>query len=131
MKRPSPTLEGFRILFRVPSLGLAEISWRWTFGLALTASLAFAFREYMSSLPITAAEMLLLRTRQPVLILQAIARILRGSAPRAVSDLIILAVALIIAWIVFASLGRAAILKPICDSLFEGHAAKPRACRLT
>jgi hypothetical protein len=131
MKRPSPTLEGFRILFRVPSLGLAEISWRWTFGLALTASLAFAFREYMSSLPITAAEMLLLRTRQPVLILQAIARILRGSAPRAASALIILAVALILAWIVLASLGRAAILKTLFESLQERNAAKPRAWHLT
>ena len=39
MKRRSPTLEGFRILFRRPSLVMAEISWRWTFGLALIASL--------------------------------------------------------------------------------------------
>jgi hypothetical protein len=131
MKRRSPTLEGFRILFRLPSLGLAEISWRWTIGLTLIASLAFAFREYMSTLPITAAEMLLLRTRQPVLILQAIASILRGSAPRAVSALIILAVALTLAWIVLASLGRAAILKTLFESFQESNAAKPRGWRFT
>src|ERR1700681_1061400 len=33
MKRRSPTLEGFQVMFRLPVLGLAEIAWRWSFGL--------------------------------------------------------------------------------------------------
>jgi len=100
MKRRSPTLEGFQALFRLPALGLAEIAWRWSFGLAVTALLAFSFREYLSTLPVTAAEMFLLQTRQPALMLQVIARILQGSAPRAVTALMVLALAVTLAWIV-------------------------------
>ena len=98
-------------MFRLPALGLAEIAWRWSFGLAVGALLAFSFREYMATLPVTAGEMLLLRTRQPALILQAIARIFQGSAPRAVAALIVLLLALTLAWTVLASIGRTATLK--------------------
>jgi hypothetical protein len=130
MKRRSPTLEGFRSLFRLPSLGLAEITWRWSFGLAVSAFLAFSFREYMSTLPVTAGEMFLLKTRQPALVLQAMARILQGSAPRAVNALIVLALAATLAWIVLASLGRAATLEAIVEYFRENHEPKPRTWRL-
>ena len=50
--------------------------------MAAAAVLAFTLREYLATLPVTAGEMLLLRTRQPALIAQALARILQGSAPR-------------------------------------------------
>jgi hypothetical protein len=131
MKRRSPTLEGFRILFRLPSLPLAEIAWRWSFGLAVVALLVISFREYLSTLPVTAAEMLMLRTRQPALILQAISRILQGSAPRAVSAVIVLGVTLTLAWIVLASLGRAAILKTLFESFRQSDVAKARSGRFT
>jgi len=131
MKRRSPTLEGFRILFRLPSLALAEIAWRWSFGLAVMTLLAISFREYLSTLPVTAAEMLLLRTRQPALILQAIASILKGSAPRVVSAVIVLAAALTLAWIVLTSLGRAAILKALFEYFRENDASKPQTWRLS
>lgn len=111
MKQRSPTLEGFQTIFRLPSLGLAEIAWRWSFGLAATAVVVFAIREYLSTLPVTAGEILLLRTRQPVLMLQALSRIFQGSAPRAVVAFIVLALALALAWIALASFGRAATLK--------------------
>jgi hypothetical protein len=111
MKQRSPTLEGFQTMFRLPSLGLAEIAWRWSFGLAATAVLVFTVREYLLTLPVTAGEMLLLRTRQPVLVLQALARIFQGSAPRALAAFIVLALALAVAWIALASFGRAATLK--------------------
>jgi hypothetical protein len=103
MKRRSPTLEGFQVMFRLPSLGLAEIAWRWSFGLALSALLAFSFREYLATLPVTAGELLLLRTRQPGLVLQALARILQGSAPRAATAAVGLTLGLTLAWIMLAS----------------------------
>ena len=120
MKRYSPTLEGFRAIFRLPSLGLAEIAWRWSFGLATVALLALSFREYLSTLPVTATEMLMLQTRQPSLVMQAITRILQGSGPRAVATLIVLALALTLAWIVLASLGRGATLKALFEDFQEG-----------
>jgi hypothetical protein len=57
---------------------------------------------------------------------QALARIFQGSAPRVVSATIVLTLTLTLAWIVVASLGRAAALK----ALFEYfHESKPRSWR--
>jgi hypothetical protein len=125
MKQRSPTLEGFQTMFRLPSLGLAEIAWRWSFGLAATAVVVFAVREYLSTLPVTSGEMLLLRTRQPVLMLQALSRIFQGSAPRAVVAFIVLTLALAVAWIALASFGRAATLKAAIE-YFRGSLAPTR-----
>jgi hypothetical protein len=125
MKPPSPTLEGFQIMFRLPLLGLAEIAWRWSFGLATAAGLLFSIREYLASLPVTAGEMLLLRTRQPVLILQALARIFQGSAPRATTALVVLMLALSLAWIVLASLGRTATLKTLVEHFHGSRGRVP------
>src|SRR5438270_1952721 len=110
MKRRSPTLAGFQTMFRLPSLGLAEIAWRWSFGLAVTALMVFSFHEYLATLPVTPAEAFLLRSRQPALILQTITRILRGSAPRVFAAAAVLTLTLTVAWIVLASLGRATTL---------------------
>src|SRR5437763_10710399 len=107
MERRSPTLQGFSVVFRLPSVALAEIAWRWSFGVALLALLAFSFREYLATLPVTRGEILLMQTRQPALIAQALARILNGSAPRAALAAAALTTALILAWITLASLGRA------------------------
>ncbi len=119
-------------MFRLPSLGLAEIAWRWSFGLALSALFAFSFREYLATLPVTAGELLLLRTHQPGLMLQALARILRGSGPRAVSAAVVLTLGLTLAWIVLASVGRAATLKTLIE-YFRASSGRERTAtwRLT
>jgi hypothetical protein len=122
MKRRSPTLEGFQTMFRLPLLGLAEIAWRWSFGLAATAALVFTLREYLATLPVTAGEMLLLRTRQPALIAQALARIFQGSMPRVAMALAVVTLALTIAWVVLASLGRAVTVKTLLEH-FRGSEA--------
>ncbi len=72
----------------------------------------------------TAGEMFLLRTRQPALMLQALARIFQGSAPRVVSATIVLTLTLTLAWIVVASLGRAAALKALFEYFHEVETAK-------
>lgn len=95
-------------MFRRPALGLAEIAWRWSFGMAATALIGFCFLEYLDTLPVSRADMFLLRTRQPTLVSQALAHILRGSVPRLVLAMIVLATLLGVAWMVMASLGRAA-----------------------
>jgi hypothetical protein len=128
MKRHSPTLEGFQTMFRLPSLGLAEIAWRWSFGLAVGALLAFSLREYLATLPVTAGEMFLLRTRQPALILQALSRIMAGSAPRAVAALVVLLLGLTVAWTLLASVGRTAILKTLFEH-FQERSGGPETSR--
>src|SRR5712692_2316973 len=123
MKQRSPTLEGFRAIFRQPSFGLAEIAWRWSFGVAAGLLLTFSFLEYLDTLPVTRGELFLLRTHHPILISQAITHIFRGSAPRVVAAAVVLALALAIAWIGIASLGRAATVKALLYYFRESGAA--------
>jgi hypothetical protein len=106
MPRISPTLEGFRATFRLPSLMFAEITWRWTVGATALALLLFGTVEYLRTLPVSSAELLLLRSRQPILVGQAIARILRGSLDRAALAAVLGVIALTCLWMVAASLGR-------------------------
>ena len=108
MKPRSPTLEGFRAIFRRPSFGLAEIAWRWSFGAAASLLLVFSFFEFLDTLPVGKADLLLLRTRQLPLIYSAVAHIFRGGAFRVVEAAVVLVLTLGAAWIVIASLGRAA-----------------------
>lgn len=111
MKHRSPTLEGFRAIFRQPALGMAEIAWRWSLGTAATLLLVLGLLAYLDTPLVTNADLLFLRTRQPFLISQAIAHIFRGSALRFVMASIVLFIALSLGWVLTASFGRAATLK--------------------
>lgn len=112
-------MEGFRVLFRRPPLGMAEIAWRWSFGAALCLLATVGFLEYMDTLPVSALDLLLLRSRQPFLVSQAMADIFRGSGPRAAQAIIVLAIALSLGWIVVASWGRAVTLNSLVDYFRE------------
>ena len=125
MKPRSPTLEGFRAIFRRPSFGLAEIAWRWSFGAAATLLLIFSFFTFLDTLPVGKSDLLLLRTRQPFLIFRAMAHIVRGSAFRAVGAAIVLSLTLGAAWIVLASLGRAATVKALIAYFRESGGSAP------
>ena len=94
----SPTVEGFRAAFRRPSLTLAEITWRWIVGATALALFLFGLFEYLNTLPVTNGELLMLRTRQPYLVWQAIAHMLRGSLNR-----------IVMSWIVAGSTSRSAL----------------------
>lgn len=98
-------------MFRQPALGMAEISWRWSLGAVTFLLLSFTFLQYLKTLPVTNADLLLLRTRQPFLISQAIAHIFRGSGFRFVVAMVVAVAALAAGWIVIASVARAATLK--------------------
>lgn len=111
----SPTTEGFRAAFRRPSLTLAEIMWRWTFGGTAAALLLFGLFEYLDTLPVTNGELLFLRTRHPYLVGEAIAHILRGSGSRAVIAGLLAALLLMMLWIVAASVGRIATVRGLLE----------------
>src|SRR5271169_2065499 len=125
MKQRSPTAEGFRLLFRRPSFGLAEIAWRWSFGAAAALLLMFSFFEYLDTLPVSKDDLLLLRTTQPVLISRAVMHILRGSGFRVVETAVVLALTLGVAWIVVASLARAATIKALLAYFVESDTSTP------
>jgi hypothetical protein len=113
MKRRSPTLEGFRVMLRLPSFGLAEIAWRWSLGAGAGLLLAFSLVEYFDTLPVTRGDLVLLRSSQPSLVSQAIAHIFRNSGFRVVETAIVLAMTAAFAWVVIGTLARAATIKSL------------------
>src|SRR5580692_11483661 len=125
MKPRSPTLEGFRAILRRPSFGLAEIAWRWSFGAATGLLLMFSFFEYLDTLPVSKADLLLLRTGQPVLISRAVMHVFKGSGFRVVETVIVLTLTLGVAWIVVASLARAATIKALLAYFLESDSSIP------
>jgi hypothetical protein len=125
MKR-SPTLEGFKTIFGDASIGLAEIVWRWSVGLAGVALLILGGVEYLRTLPVSANDMFLLRTRQPALIARALQQIFHGSALRLVESAIVLGLAYALAWTVIASVGRAITLQALLQG-FEERFDKPKS----
>ena len=129
MGSPSPTAAGFRLILRRPVVTLAEIAWRWSFAVAVWFLGGAFLLQYAGSLSVNTVDRLLLGTRQPALILRALHRIFHGSALRFTTSCIVLAIALTIAWIVLASLGRAATLKAMMEEL--GITPSPNARRGT
>src|ERR1700719_4645722 len=129
MGSPSPTAAGFRLILRRPAIVLADIGWRWSFAVAVCFLGGAFLLQYADSLSVNAVDRLLLGTRQPALILRALHRIFHGSALRFTTSGILLAIALTVAWIVLASLGRAATLKAMMEEL--GITPSPNAQRGT
>ena len=111
----SPTAEGFRATFRRPLLTFAEITWRWVVGATAVVLFFFGLFEFLDTLPVTNGELLFLRTRNPFLVSQAIAHILRGHLNRGVLSLILAALLLAVIWIVAASLGRIATVEALLE----------------
>jgi hypothetical protein len=127
MKSPSPTAEGFRAAYRRPAFTFAEITWRWTFGAAIVAVFTFYGIEFLDTLPVTNADALLIRTRQPLLMGQAIEHILRGSLHRATFAALLAALCLALLWIIAASLGRLAITRAVLEYFHYDNNAGGRA----
>jgi len=124
MARRSPTLEGFRLIFVHPSLGFAEIAWRWSFWAAGWFVALLGCREYLQSLDVNGSDMFLLSTRQPVLVSKALRHIFAGSSLRVVESTLLLALAGAFAWVVLGSLGRSATLRAIVLALRESRGGK-------
>ena len=115
MPRVSPTLEGFRIAFRRPSLTVAEIAWRWSVGGAAVLLFAVALIDYLDTLPVSNLNADLLATRQVLLVWRALAHIFRGSLNRAMLAALFGLLALSLLWIIVASLGRFAIVRALIE----------------
>jgi hypothetical protein len=91
-------------------------------GLLITLS----FFGYLHTLPVTDGDLWLLRTRQPILIAQAVGNIVRGSGIRLVHAFIVLALALTLGWILVAALARAAIIRALLDYFRERNQSPER-----
>lgn len=115
--RSSPISAGFGLVFRRPSLPLAEIAWRWSFAATAWFLVSIFFVAYLGSLPVNALDRALLRSGQPALIARALHRIFAGSGFRFTSTGILITLGLIIGWILLASFSRLAIVKAAAAEL--------------
>ena len=111
-------------MFTRPAFGLAEVTWRWSFGLAVWLLLALFVVEYLDSLTVSRTDLFLLRTRQPALILRALLHIFRGSGARLVEGFVVVAASLTVLWIVTAALARAATVKALIGHFRSGRATE-------
>jgi hypothetical protein len=102
-------------MLRQPALPLAEVAWRWSFGAAACLLLCAGLLQYLDSLPVAGGDALLVRTRQPFLVLRALAHIVQGSGPRAVLAGLCAFTALVVLWILLASIGRTATLAVLAE----------------
>jgi hypothetical protein len=115
MSGVSPTLEGFRAAFRLPSLTFTEIAWRWTAGAVVCVLSLFWCIEYLDTLPVSSGDATLLSTKQPLLVGRAIAHILHGSLNRAALAALLAGLALSTLWTVSASIGRSSTVRALLD----------------
>lgn len=122
----SPTANGFRTIFRQPAIPAAEIAWRWTLATAAWFLGGAFLLEYARTLPVDAVDRLLLGTQQPALILRALQRIFHGSGLRFTESGVLLGLGLALAWIVLASLGRAATLNAVVHELGVGSSGSAK-----
>src|SRR5579872_6029262 len=112
MQRHSPTRDGFRALLHGP-IALIEICWRWSFGTIFILLTLICMAKYLRSLPVSEGQMLLLGSGQSALILRTLQELFKDSGPRFVAALTILAFSTTLAWILFASFGRASTLNAL------------------
>lgn len=106
MAAQSSIRRGFAAIWRQPALPLAEITWRWCFAVAACLLAVVSVWEYLSAIPISWREQLLVKSGEPLLALAAIAHALRGSAVRFVAGMILTGTAIAVLWIFSAALGR-------------------------
>ncbi|HEX3820613.1 MAG TPA: hypothetical protein VHW45_09780 [Candidatus Sulfotelmatobacter sp.] len=128
----SPTAEGFRAAFRWPSLAFSEIAWRWIVSGTAIALFFFGLFEYLSTLPVTNADLMLLRTRHPYLVAQAFSHILHGTLVRVVMSGLLAVLLLSLLWMVAATFGRIATVRRLLEYFrARFHGERDAASNLT
>ncbi len=107
---------GFRIVRQNPALVLAEVAWRWAFGLAAWVAVFITFRTILEGIDVSPAEVALTRSNDAYLIADAIMRVLVQVLPRLAEALIFLIPLLALVWIIAATIGRAVTLSALLDT---------------
>lgn len=107
-------------IFRQPGILLAEIAWRWLFGISALALAAFAAVRLNRALTVYPEEQEMLASRSPIEIAQAILEIAHRARPIAVRLAMVVVPAGLLLWIVAATLGRGYVLSRISSHSSRG-----------
>lgn len=100
-------------ILRQRGILLAEIAWRWLFGIAALALAAFAGIRLDRALIVYPEEQEMLASRSPIEIAQAILEIAHRARPIAVRLGMVVIPAVLVLWMVAATLGRGYVLSRI------------------
>src|SRR5581483_2001773 len=114
----SPLRAGFGVLQQRPALALAEIVWRWTFASCALLLIFFAVRQILSQIEVTPAD-LAVSSRSSALVT---ADILARALPLGARALLACLCAILLLWIVSASLGRLVLLSELMKGVDEPRA---------
>jgi len=97
-------------IFRQPGVLVAEIAWRWLFGISALALAGFAAVRLSRALTVFPEEQEMLASRSPILIAQAILEIAHRARPVAVRLGIAVIPGILLLWIIATTLGRGYVL---------------------
>lgn len=113
----SPVGDGWRVLMRAPVAVIAEIAWRWTFGVGMWAIFYYGFGEYFASVEISRTEYALMRLLEPATWIAITARVMVAfiTGLHMIGPIIIPAIAIL--WIAMATVGRVGTVRAICEAV--------------
>ncbi len=129
MPSSAPVRDGFRAIWCQPSVFLAEVAWRWSWGGAAILLAGLALFEYLHTLIVTRTDLMLLRLKHPLAVSRALADIFHGSGPRLVRTAIVLIPALALLWVLLGALGRFVTLRALIARNLPDWSAKPGSIR--
>src|ERR1051326_1469190 len=109
----SPARAGFDLVVRRPALVLAEIAWRWAFGLASLALIALTCGLFFASIRVTDADMQLARSGSPWIAADVLARIIAANKAPLLRGLAVLVPGIALLWTVAAAVGRLMTVPPL------------------
>lgn len=115
MNRPSAINEGCRLVVRDPALLLAELAWRWSFGLSALVLVGVSVYEVQRAVVVSPTDELLLRSMQPLLVAQAWSHLVQQIWPLMARVAAVLLPALTLMWIAAATFGRAVTLRNLVE----------------
>ncbi len=113
MPRSTAVGKAFRLTFRRPMLPLAEIAWRWAFGIAAIAVTLLLIRQSLAAVDVSEVELALARRSGLFLAADAVARSIAEALPVLVRGLLAAVPALSVLWIIGASIGRGVTLAAV------------------
>ncbi len=116
MPPSSPSRAGFVFVLRRPALLVAEVAWRWSFGLAFLGLLAAISMLYLGSIRISDSDLLLMKSGSPFLAADALAHALSGSKAALLRGIAVLVPGVAILWTIAAGFGRLVTVPPLFEA---------------
>jgi MFS family permease len=111
MGRRSPIRNGLGMVFRSPSVWLAEVAWRWSFAVGASLLIFLCLLQFLDVVAMPQGIELWQGRNSRHLAFRAVAEVFQGNGTAVLRLAALLAPALIILWVFAAALGRSATLK--------------------